>query len=181
MEASFMSAFSLRLFSATVVAALTLTTPAFGAVDMFLKIEGIEGESIGQPGIIDIRGYSHEVLSSREAGSGLATGKRQHKPACTPYTFSCPLSKATPQLLQACSTGQVFPQAVLRCVRTGEAEPFYKVTMSDVMVSSYQASGAQSDEVPVDTFSLSFSRIQIDFLLKGEVSSWSFGATNSTR
>jgi type VI protein secretion system component Hcp len=50
----------------------------------------------------------------------------------------------------ACAEGEHIKKAVLTCRKAGkEQQEFLKVTMSDVLVSSYQTSGsANGDEVP---------------------------------
>lgn len=98
------------LFSANVLA----------AADMFIKISDVKGESrvISCPSsmcslsdvaagtyqvqVCDEKGgavsssvsLSHSVVSPRDAASGLATGKRMHKP----MTFTKRLDKSSPQL-----------------------------------------------------------------------------------
>lgn len=44
---------------------------------------------------MEVYGFSHEVVSPRDAASGLPTGKRQHKP----FSVTKPADKATGMLL----------------------------------------------------------------------------------
>lgn len=93
---------------------------AFAASDMHIKFGGVKGEStiVHCPGgictvtglaagtyqvqVCDEKGVpirssvalSHSVVSPRDAASGLATGKRQHKP----LTITKEWSKSSPQL-----------------------------------------------------------------------------------
>lgn len=74
----------------------------------FLKIEGIKGEATdknhqGWIDILSVSGLSDQG-EAREKGSGLATGKRQHKP----ISITKPIDKATP-LLARSSSGDGFP------------------------------------------------------------------------
>lgn len=57
------------------------------------KVEGSVTEA-GREGMMEIYGWSHEVISPRDAASGLPTGKRQHKP----ISVTKPIDKATPLL-----------------------------------------------------------------------------------
>jgi len=68
------------------IAAITMPATVFAAqADYFLKIEGVEGEarvaewSFGACNA----GQCSTIKSPRDAASGLATGKRQHKPGVT--------------------------------------------------------------------------------------------------
>ncbi|MBI4702374.1 MAG: type VI secretion system tube protein Hcp [Deltaproteobacteria bacterium] len=71
------------------------------ALNAYLTLEGdkqgkING-SVTQAGRVDtmmIIATSHEVVSPRDAASGLPTGKRQHKP----FTITKEIDKATPLL-----------------------------------------------------------------------------------
>ena len=74
------------------------------ALNAYLRLEGeTQGEikgSITQKGREDtimVIGTSHDVVSPRDAASGLPTGKRQHKP----FVISKEIDKATPLLYYA--------------------------------------------------------------------------------
>jgi type VI secretion system secreted protein Hcp len=81
-------------------AALAQTTPAR---IIFMTIDGpdgeIKGESVqmGREGWHQIRAYSHEIVSPRDAASGLPTGKRQHKP----FTIVKLINQGSPLLLKS--------------------------------------------------------------------------------
>jgi len=155
---------SVRLFVVGVVGTLCMCTPGFAAIDMFLKIPGITGESKLEQGAIDVTGYAYDVNSPREAGSGLATGRRQHKPlSFTDLSFSKPLDKASPLLMKACVEGQGVGEAVLTCRKSGGGD-YLKVTMQDCIVSSFQSSGDPGDETSIESFSISFSHVDFEFI-----------------
>ena len=64
----------------------------------------------------------------------------------------------------ACATGQHIPKAVLTCRKAGgEQQEYMIVTMSDLLVSSYQTGGSQGDLVPVDQISMNFSKIEMEY------------------
>lgn len=95
---------SLVLFGALVQAETTLAPVSSkapsAAVDFYLKIEGakqgmIKGDR--KDGAVTLLNFSHGVTSPRDAGSGLATGKRQHKP----LTIVKPIDKSSPLLYNA--------------------------------------------------------------------------------
>jgi type VI secretion system secreted protein Hcp len=56
----------------------------------------------GPQGTIILTGVTHEIVSPRDAASGQATGKRQHKP----FTITKELDKSTPLLLNALVTNE---------------------------------------------------------------------------
>lgn len=64
----------------------------------------------GREGWILVYGFHHEIVSPRDAASGLATGKRQHKP----LTITKEIDKSTPLLYQAFVNNENFSEVTLR-------------------------------------------------------------------
>ena len=64
----------------------------------------------GKEGWIGVYGFHHEIVSPRDAASGLATGKRQHKP----LTITKEIDKSTPLLYQAFVNNENFTEVTLR-------------------------------------------------------------------
>jgi type VI secretion system secreted protein Hcp len=112
-------------------------------VDYFLKIDTIEGESQDSKhkGEIDIDSWSWGATQTgaHAAGGGGGAGKV----AMQDFHFTMKVNKASPKLMLACANGQHIPKAVLTCRKAGkEQQEYMKVTMSDLLVSSYQAAAA---------------------------------------
>jgi type VI secretion system secreted protein Hcp len=167
------SAFPARLVAACVLAVTCFVTPAFGAFDCFLQIEGVDGESQISPGGIDLEAYSYDVKAPRDVATGQASGKRSAVDM-SDITCSTRLSKATPKLMQACATGTHFPTAKLTCRKagsTGAPVDFLVITMEDVMISSY-VSGGGGQQLPTESISLNFTKVMF---------SYSFGANQTVR
>lgn len=132
------------------------------AVDYFLKVDGIEGESNdkGHKGEIDIESWSWGLSNPGSAshGGGGGAGKASFQD----FSFTTQVSKASPKLFLASASGQHIRQAILTARKSGGDQlEFYKVTMSDLLVSSYQQGGAAGDELPTDQVSLNFSKIEV--------------------
>jgi type VI secretion system secreted protein Hcp len=135
------------------------------AVDYFLKIDGIAGESTDSKhkDEIDVLawswGESNPVHHSGGGGSG--GGKVQMHD----FNFTAGFSKASPQLMLACASGKHLKSAVLSARRSGKGQQeFLTFSLSDVLVSSYQTGGAEAGEVfPLDSVSLNFSKIQVEY------------------
>lgn len=66
---------------------------------------------------IQILGYSQKVTSAREAGSGLATGRRQYQPLLVRKR----IDKSTPLLMRAMGRGEVFGSLRIAITETGQA------------------------------------------------------------
>src|SRR5215207_1300961 len=120
------------------------------AVDYFLKLDGIDGESADSKhkGQIDLQSFSwgETQTGTHGAGGGGGAGKVQMQD----FHFVMKAGKASPKLFLACAEGEHIKKAVLTCRKAGkEQQAFLEVTMSDVLISSYQTSGSShGDEVP---------------------------------
>jgi len=135
------------------------------AVDYFLTIEGIKGEShdhkMATKGAIDVESWSWgESQMGTHSGMG---GGGAGKVAVQDFHFVMKINKASPALFLACATGEHIKKAELLCRKAGkEQQEFLTITMEDLIVSSYQTGGSgHSDIVPTDQISLNFSRIKV--------------------
>lgn len=135
------------------------------AINCFLKLDGIDGGSTvaKHKGEIDVDtfSWSESQSGSPTAGAGGGAGKV----VMQDFRLVMKISKASPKLMLACATGQHIKSAVLSCEKTG-ARPlvFFKVTMSEVLLSSYHNTGAgNSDILPMDQIALQFGKIEFQF------------------
>lgn len=135
------------------------------AVDYFLKVDGIEGESQDHKhkGEIDLESWSWGETNSgsHAAGGGGGAGKVTMQD----FHFIMHVNKASPKLFLACATGQHIPKAVLTCRKAGkEQQEYLKVTFSDLLVSSYQTGGSGgSDVLPMDQISLNYAKMELEY------------------
>lgn len=142
-------------------AGLAQASLAVAGDPLFLKIDGVKGESQDDkhPDELVIESYS---LGAKTAGTSVGGGGAgAGKVSFQDITFTAPISVASPVLLQAAATGKHFKSAVL-VAEKGPGGKYLQVVLTDVVVTSYVSQGSSSDAVPTDTFSLSFSKIEID-------------------
>lgn len=135
------------------------------AVDYFLKLSGIEGESQDSKnkGQIDVESWSwgETQTGSHVGGGGGGAGKVQMQD----FHFVMKMNKATPKLMQACAVGEHIKEGILTCRKAGgKQSEFLTVKMTDLLVSSYQTGGSgHSDIVPTDQISLNYSKIEFEY------------------
>ena len=139
------------------------------AVDMFLKITDVKGESKDKThsGEIEIESFSWGAtqLGTSSHGTGAGGGKI----SMNDFHFVMRHCSSSPTLFLFCANGKHLKEAVLTCRKAGETQQnFLIVTMSDVLISSYQTGGSQAGEVPMDQISLNYSKIEIDYLAQDE-------------
>ncbi len=142
------------------------------ALDMFLKITDIPGESRDEKhkGEIDIYSFSWALGQTASAGGG---GAGAGKPDFHDFSFAVPISKASPKLFLACASGQHLAEATLTVRRAGSTPvEFLTYKLTDCVVTTYQEAGSGGEDIPNDAFTLNFSKIEVSYKeqdLKGGV------------
>lgn len=133
------------------------------AIDYFLKLDGISGESKDSKhkGEIEVLSFSFGAShSSGGAGGGGGAGKVE----MTDFAFTARASKASPVLFLHCAQGKHIKQAILTVRKAGQAQQEYlKIKLNDVLVSSYALGGHESEAQPNDAFSLNFKKLSYDY------------------
>jgi len=133
----------------------------FAAVDMFLKIEGVEGESKDKAHgkEIDILSLNWSTaMQSSRAGGG--TGKASvEELSVTKY-----IDKATPKLFESLVTGKHIAEAKI-VVRSAGGNPveYLKYTLKDIMVSSYSTGGSSEEDRPTENVSFSYGKVEVEY------------------
>ena len=149
------------LKSAVLVACLALPCAATAAaVDYFLKLDGVEGESTDDKhkGEIDIESWSWGASSTSPSGQA-----RAGKACVSSFNFTKKVDKASPALMANAVSGMAMKSAVLTARKAGDRPVEYiKVTLENVLVSSYQGAGSSSS-LPTEQFSLNFSKMTVQY------------------
>jgi type VI secretion system secreted protein Hcp len=128
------------------------------AFDTFLKIDGLtDPETNG----LEVLSFSWGASEQTSQGSNHATGKV----TLSDLSIMKKVDPASPKLFQACVTGQHFQKVQLLALRnddSGRRQPFYKLTLGDVVVGSIQHAGsAGGDDTPTESVSLNFAKVEI--------------------
>lgn len=135
------------------------------AVDYFLKIDGIDGESLDSKHKNEIQLESWSFGATQTGTSAMGGGGGAGKVQMGDFHFVMRVNKSSPKLFLSCATGEHIKKAVLTVRKAGkEQQEYLKWTFSDLLISSYQTGGsASSDIVPLDQISINFSEAQIDY------------------
>lgn len=132
-------------------------------VDMFLKLDGVDGESSDAKhrGEIEIQGFQLSLLSPRDSITMQAKGARRW----SHLSIHAKVDMSTPLLFLKLATNAKIPKAVLTCRKAGKEQfDYFKVTLSEVMVAKVQAGDFEStggDVIPRCDFDLAFGKIEI--------------------
>ncbi|MEX5627554.1 Hcp family type VI secretion system effector [Pseudomonas marginalis] len=135
------------------------------AVDMFLKLGDIKGESRDQAhrDEIDITnwGWGLSQTGSMHSGTGGGSGKADF----ANLNLTKPLDKSSPNLMMACATGKHYPEAKLVVRKAGGASPveYLVITLKEVMVVSYSTRAETADDVLYDSIALNFATVDVSY------------------
>lgn len=139
------------------------------AVDMFLKIDGIPGEST------DAKHRDEIVLESFSWGethaasrAGTAGGAGAGRVSMQDFHFTSRVSVATPRLMLKCATGEHIKEGVLTVRKAGEQKEGFEFLMykfEGLVITSVQEAGDDL-EIPLDSVSFAFEKIDVTYKLQ---------------
>ena len=135
------------------------------AMDMFIKIDSLAGESKDSThkGEIDVLAWSWGASNSGSAhvGGGAGAGKVNVQD----LSFTKYLDKSTPDLLLSTCNGKHWDQAVLVVRKAGETPLEYlKITMSEVLVTSISQGGSGGEDRLTENVTLNFAKVKVDYV-----------------
>lgn len=134
------------------------------AVDMFLKIATVDGESRDKAHgkEIDVLAWSWGMSNSGSAhvGGGAGAGKVNVQDlSVTKYVDS-----SSPKLMKACADGSHFDEATLTVRKAGGSPVEYiKVKMTEVFVTSVSTGGSGGEDRLTENVSLNFATVNVDY------------------
>ncbi|WP_321785142.1 type VI secretion system tube protein Hcp [Paraburkholderia sp. J94] len=133
--------------------------------DMFIKIDGIAGESqdATHPDEIELLGWSWSVtqLSSMQSGSGGGAAKA----SVSDLQFTHLIDRASPNLASHCFQGKHIPRVWLTLRKAGGLPLEYlKITMFDVIVTRVEP--AAGNGFALEHVALSFARMQQEYVVQ---------------
>jgi type VI secretion system secreted protein Hcp len=137
------------------------------AQDIFIKINGIDGESqdSAHKNEIEVASWSWQILqqSNMHMGSGGGAGKA----TVEDLAFEHLVDRASPNLMKYCLIGKHIDQAVLT-VRKAGGNPleYLKITMNDVIVTQVHPSGSNADNGIREHVRLSFAKVKQEYVVQ---------------
>lgn len=137
------------------------------AQDIFIKINGVEGESLdaAHRGEIEVLSWHWAVSqpANMHAGSGGGAGKSSVEDLCFVHRFD----KASTNLLQYCLSGKHIPEAVLTVRKAGGSPLEYlRIILQEIIISGVRPHGTVSTRTLRESVALSFSRVRMEYVLQ---------------
>ena len=136
------------------------------AIDYFVEIDGIKGESKDSKHTeqIDVLSFSWGAHQPGTFANG--SGGTGGKVAMSDFSFTMQTCAATPDLMKACASGKHIAKAVLYCRKStgdgGQAE-YMTWTFSPIIISSYQTGGSSGAEIPIDSVTVNYGKVKVEY------------------
>lgn len=135
------------------------------AVDMFLKLDDVKGESIDDKhsGATDILAWNWGM--SQNGSAHLGTGAGAGKVSVQDLTITKYVDKGTPAMVMACCSGKHFKEATLTVRKAGDkALEYLKITMKDALISSISTGGDNGTDRLTENVTLNFAEFKLEYL-----------------
>jgi type VI secretion system secreted protein Hcp len=137
------------------------------AVDMFVKIDGIQGEAQDDKhkNEIDILSWSWGTTQSQtlSTGGGGGAGRASFQD----LSFVHRLDRASPVLFRYAADGRHVPNVLLTVRKAGEnALEYLKIMLKDCIVASVSTSCASEDPRPTETVGIGYNFIKIEYQMQ---------------
>ncbi len=141
------------------------------AIDVFLKLDGIDGESLDHKhkGEIELASFSFGLANpgSHNLGSGAAAGKVSFQE----FHFTSKVTKASPKLMLACAGGQHIKEGTVTVRKAGgessdnATQEFLFYKFQTVVITSVQdgGTGGGSGDLPVESVSFVFAKVNVEY------------------
>ena len=134
------------------------------AVDMFLKLDGIKGESQDHkhPGEIQIQSWSWGLSQTGTMGAGGGGGAG--KVSVHDISITKNVDKASPALMLHCCNGKHIASGLVTVRKAGDKPLEYlKMKLTDIIISSVQNAG-HGHEILTESVTLNFGKFHIEYL-----------------
>ena len=137
------------------------------AVDMFLKLDGVKGESKDHkhPDEIHIESFSWGLSQTGTGGAGGGGGAGKvsvHDISITKF-----VDKASPVLMLKCADGSHIKEGLITVRKAGENPVEYlKIKLTDVLISGVQDAGHGGDQLS-ENVTLNFSKFAVEYQEQG--------------
>jgi len=135
------------------------------AVDMFLKIDDLKGESQDHkhPNEILVLSWSWGMSQSgsTHAGPGGGSGKVNVQD----LSFTKHIDDSTPNLIQFCCNGSHFKQALLTVRKAGGKDQveYLKIKLQDIIISAVSTGGSGGEDRITENVTLNFGKFDVTF------------------
>ncbi|KPX56121.1 type VI secretion system tube protein Hcp [Pseudomonas amygdali] len=134
--------------------------------DTFMKVEGVEGESVDaeHKGWIELLSYHYDAVQSISHSASSSGGASAGGVTLVDFQISKYVDRATPKLFELCCKGSHIKIVTLRVHRAGsEKFKYLDIVMEEVLISTVSGRGAEHAGLPVESITLNYGRIKFEY------------------
>ena len=134
------------------------------AVDSFLKIDGIKGESTDDKhkNWIEISSFSSGISQPTSATASSAGGATTERCYHQDFSITKEMDIASPDIALFCCNGKHVKEVIVELCRAGEKKlPYMKYTMNNVVISSYSPAGGGG--LPNESVTYNYGKIKWEY------------------
>jgi type VI secretion system secreted protein Hcp len=156
------------------------------AVDMYLKLDSVNGESIDDSHADEIDllscNFGATQTGTAHTGGGAGAGRVQVRD----LILTKRVDRASAVLFSLCCKGEHLAKAQVTVRRAGGRSPleYLKVHLEKVLITAYSTGGNETDEELTETLSLNFAKMRVEYTpQKGDgsgapsiIKGWDIGA-----
>jgi type VI secretion system secreted protein Hcp len=134
------------------------------AVDLFLKLDAIAGESFDKTHIGEIQILAFSFGATQSGSTHMGGGGGSGKVNFQDISFTKYIDKSTPILLQMVANGKHFKEGILTVRKAGEHPLEYlKIKLNEILVSSYSSGGSGGEDRLTENVTLNFAKIDVSY------------------
>lgn len=135
------------------------------AIDAYLQIEGIKGESAdsAHPGWIEATGINWGVHQPKSATASTGGGHTAERAELSEISFSKLADISSPLLLQTCACGKTIPKAKIELFRadgTGARVKYFEIELENVLIGMVKPHLGGADSYLTENVNLKFSKVK---------------------
>jgi type VI secretion system secreted protein Hcp len=136
------------------------------ASDMFLKVEGVDGESTDEkhPGEIEVLSYTWGVKQQRSGSASSAGNLSAGRADFADFSIVKAIDKSSPTLALSCASGKHIPTVTLELCRAGEdKQPYMEYKFTDVIITSFRPGGSSNgggETLPLEEVSFAYGKAE---------------------
>lgn len=134
------------------------------AVDIFLKLEGIDGESIDDAHSAEIDVLSWSWGMSQSGTMHMGEGGGAGKVNVEDISFTKYIDNASHALMLRCASGEHIPSAILTVRKAGKTPLEYVIiTFTDCLVSSVSTGGSGGEDRLTENMTINFAQVKFEY------------------
>jgi type VI secretion system secreted protein Hcp len=135
------------------------------AVDMFIKIDDLKGDSVDHKHKDAIRVLSWSWGMSQSGSTHVSPGSGSGRVNVQDLSFTKHIDDSTPNLIQFCCSGVHFKEAMLTVRKAGGQDQveYLKIKLQDIIISAVSTGGSGGDDRITENVTLNFAKFEVTY------------------